>query len=252
VANWAGLIGAGSIIRTTAIAPTNNASSFLGTFIWTSFGAGPHPQQTYMVQFTVPGLAGWQGTRTFTPAIGVAMTVKIPVPKGADSIEVSASCTPGSTDLSQATDTWLYCNNDWPGQPPAPCCPPDATLQLQIDSILRMVTLLQRQLVPFAYISSTAHAGLTGSGSIAVQGLLGIRIDLTTIPTSNKQDSSFPPFVFDAGWVSMMDSNGFIVETRAHAQHQVFIPPIASDATVIGYSFGAGVVATITELQREP
>jgi hypothetical protein len=136
--------------------------------------------------------------------------------------------------------------------PPSPCCPPDPIATGLLTQVLQAVTLLQRQLVPFAYISSTAHAGLTGQGTIAVQGLLGLRIDLTTMPASLTQDASTPPFVFNVGWVSMEDSNGFIDETRAHAQHQNWFSRIASEATLIGYSFAPGVVATITELQREP
>lgn len=156
----------------------------------------------------------------------------------------------GTSGMSYSIDG--YCTSAPPGASASPCCPPDPNTQLQLDAILRMVTLLQRQLVPFAYISSTPHAGLTGTGTIAVQGLLGVRIDLTTMPGSLTQDASVPPFVYNVGWVSIEDANGFIDETRAHAQHQVWFSRIASDATLVGYSFAPGIVATITELQREP
>lgn len=147
---------------------------------------------------------------------------------------------------------FAYCDGDTPWGSRAPCCPPDSTTQLQLDAILNMVTLLQRQLAPFASILGTAHAGLTGQGSFAVQGLLGLRLELTTIPTSSYQDNSVPPYVFNAGWVSVLDANGFIEETRAHAAEQSWFPRIASDAITVGYSFPPGVVATITEVLREP
>lgn len=145
----------------------------------------------------------------------------------------------------------LYCNGLLPGGTVG-VCGPDVATQLSLEAILRMVTLLQRQLVPFATINSTAHSGLSGTGSFAVQGLLGVRIDLTTVPSSVTQDASTPPFFYNVGWVSMSDANGFVDETRAHGLHQNWFSRIASEATLVGYSFAPGVIATITELQREP
>jgi len=246
-----GGIGGGSSSNTTVFTAGLNPTMVSYEFQWSNAGAGPHPQQAYTISFSVPGLAGAQGLRTYTPAVGVYNTVSVPVPFGATSCTIGVSAPVPNTDTALYV-AYAYCNGSLPGVPPAPCCPADPTLQLQVDTILRMVTLLQRQLVPFAYISSTAHAGLTAQGSIAVQGLLGVRIDLTTLPATYRQDSSSPPFIFDVGWVSMQDANGFIDETRAHAQHQNWFSRIASDATVIGYSFAPGIVATVTELQREP
>jgi hypothetical protein len=182
---------------------------------------GPAPQ---VVTYTIP--ADRVSVQAFA-AQNAGVTGSVPF-----TVEVAFQCAPATVQQ--------------------PCCPPDPVATGLLSQILTAVTLMQRQLVPFAYISGTAHAGLTGTGTITVQGLLGVRIDLTTIPATLVQDNSTPPFVFSAGWVSVEDANGFIDETRAHAQHQVWTPRIASDATVVGYSFVPGVVATITELQREP
>src|ERR1700674_219849 len=82
----------------------------------------------------------------------------------------------------------VFCNGIQPGTPNAPCCPQDPLLNGQLEQILGMVTLLQRQLAPFAYVSSTAHAGLTGSGTLSIQGLLGCKVQTTTRPSSLREE----------------------------------------------------------------
>lgn len=133
-----------------------------------------------------------------------------------------------------------------------PCCPQDPMLHAATQSILQLVTLIQRQLLPFAYIASTAHAGLTDQGSFAVSSILGIRIELTTIPSHFGQEVGEPTVYFDLGWVSVLTADGVIEERRIQAVDTVWTPRVMSEATLVGYSFSAGVVATITELDREP
>lgn len=218
----------------------------------TIVGAPGSPTTTNIVFWDVSNAVIAAYGVTHNEASGSGATVfDCPIPSNATSVHADETFAgPGTS--THSVDFAVYCNGQLPGGTVQPCCPPDPTMVGMLENILGYVKLLQRQLAPFAYLSSTAHAGLTGAGTIAVQGLLGIRIDLTTIPASLHQDHSTPPFIFNVGWVSMEDSNGFIDEKRAHAQHQVWFPRIASDATLVGYSFSAGVVATITELQREP
>jgi hypothetical protein len=204
-----------------------------------------------VVQFS--NAAGAQTGQTgVTVCNGATSTADFDIPAASTYWEVGMDTQLGTLSLSASVEVKAFCGGNTGTTVTAPCCPPDPVLSGQLQQLLVLVTLLQRQLVPFAYISSTAHAGLTGAGSIVVQGLLGVRIDLTTVPGSVTQDASTPPFLFNVGWVSAMDANGFIEETRAHSVHQVWFPRVAADATLIGYSFTAGVVATITELQREP
>jgi hypothetical protein len=203
------------------------------------------------VQFSnAAGVQTGQSGATF--AVNTTGTIEFDVPANSTFWEVGIDDSSGLHTLTCSIDFKAFCGGNTGTTVTAPCCPPDPILSGQLQQLLVLVTLLQRQLVPFAYISSTAHAGLTGAGSIVVQGLLGVRIDLTTVPGSVTQDASTPPFLFNVGWVSAMDANGFIEETRAHAAHQVWFPRVAADATLIGYSFTPGVIATITELQREP
>lgn len=232
---------------------TPGATSAAVHMDWNYVG-GTHSGADVTVYWLGPGLTkAMNPVNLFHLVEGVHVDATVIVPVGAVTLHVDLveQVPPVSTSNTLLLQVDYYCGG-YPGALVSPCCPPDPATQLQIEAILRMVTLLQRQLVPFAHLTSTAHAGLTGAGTIAVQGLLGVQIDLTTIPATYHQDTSTPPFIFNIGWVSMQDANGFIDETRVHAQHQVWMSRIASDATVIGYKFSAGVVATITELQREP
>lgn len=131
-------------------------------------------------------------------------------------------------------------------------CPPDPVVQLLLDNILSLVTLVQRQVAPFAYIDGASHTGLSGDGHITCQGLLGARVTLTTIPASVDQVAGDPDAIFNAGWVNFGDSTGYSERRWINASPIQFFPRAAGQYTRIGYSLEPGVVATITEIVREP
>jgi hypothetical protein len=145
-----------------------------------------------------------------------------------------------------------YCNGAIPGAQQQPCCPPDVSTQAYLDLILQQVNLIQRQAVPFAYIASTAHTGLSGAGQINVSGLLGVKIHLTTIPSSYGRQGTFPTEYFDLGWVSFGTADGFPSGVRLSRADQLLLPARCSAYTELDYDLAPGVVATITELVREP
>ena len=146
----------------------------------------------------------------------------------------------------------LFCNGSGPTTVQQPCCPPDVSTQSQLDAILRMVTLIQRQEVPFAYVASTAHAGLTGAGSIAIQGLLGASVNCTTIPASYGREDTSPTEYFDLGFVSFSTPDGYPTSYRLDKQKRLCLPSRAGLYTQLDYDLSPGVVVTITELLREP
>lgn len=125
------------------------------------------------------------------------------------------------------------------------------TMLAQLAYVRTDVQLIQRQAVPFSYLVSTSHAGLSGNGQIAVQGLIGVSIDFTTIPGHLGLSSGNPDAHLFLGWLNLGTAHGW---QRAH--HLVDQPtlrlPIGGEISLIGYSLEAGVVATITELVREP
>ena len=96
-----------------------------------------------------------------------------------------------------------------------------------------------------------AYSGLSGNGQFAISGLLGVSVALTTVPGRIGLVAGDPDTIFDAGWVTLGTADGW--GPRQFITSNPFIlRPIAGDMTLLGYSIPADVVATITELTREP
>lgn len=173
-------------------------------------------------------------------------------PAGADNISVTYLGNVAGGDTSTyVVELQAWCNNLPANAPASPCCPPDPTLLGLVQSTQQLVTLIQRQIAPFAYVIGTAHAGISGSGTIAVQGLLGMMVAVTAYPAGNLQLGGTPSYVFDLGWMSIETADGFIEERRITALNQLWQPRLMSEATKFGYFLGTGVTATFTELDRE-
>ena len=113
------------------------------------------------------------------------------------------------------------------------------------------MNLIQRQLAPFAYVHGTVHTGISGNGQLAVSGLLGVAVDVTTLPARAGRTSGDPDQLYDVGWINVGTADGF--GPRQFISSNPFIlRPVPGDMTLIGYSIPADVVVTITELVREP
>jgi hypothetical protein len=131
-------------------------------------------------------------------------------------------------------------------------CPPDPRTLATLNEILRLLTLVQRQAVPFAYVRGADHTGLTGHGEISVQGLIGCIVTLTAFGSNVGSTDGDPLTYFNAGWFNWGDADGFQPRIFINASPQVSFPTSAGQFTRIGYSLEPGVTATITELTREP
>jgi hypothetical protein len=138
------------------------------------------------------------------------------------------------------------------GTPATPCCPPDPVLSGQMAQLLQLVTLIQRQVAPFGYVPGTAHAGLSGQGNIAVSGLIGCKVDITTLPTALGQSRTNPVEIFDAGFITWSTADGYPSSLRVDHNPYLSLPARCSAYTNIAYDLHPGVAATITELKREP
>lgn len=221
--------------------------------IWQADGGGPHGTMTWQLY--------WQDADFTTIHLETAqpfpfqtthVTAYYPWFSGAEYVLArwNSAAQPTSHDTGHAIMR-LYCGTN-PNNLPAPCGPPDFTLQPQLDSLLALVTLIQRQVAPFAYIAGTEHAGLTGNGSISVQGLIGARLELEMWCTSVGEESGDPNVIFDAGWVNWGNADGVTPREHLVAEQQVSFPPAAGQFTSIHYSLGQDVSLRITELVREP
>lgn len=181
-------------------------------------------------------------------ASGATDTRDVAVPVGATSWNLENSSGPGGvgTDKSHMVLSFS-CSPD----PTGGCCPPDPTIASTVAKTLELVTLLQRQLAPFATVHGAAHTGLSGAGQIAVSGLIGVAVDLTTTPGRVGLVAGDPDTVFDVGWINVGTADGW--GPRHFITSDPFVlTPVSGDVTLIGYSLPADVVATITELVREP
>lgn len=128
----------------------------------------------------------------------------------------------------------------------------------KLDEILRIVgvdlktdTLMQRYSTPFATIRGATHSGLAGYGSFAISDLIGVQITITSRNPGRELEGA-PQYVWDLGWASCMDGNGFIQERRITRDVEVWMPRNFQEATTFGYMFKEGVVASVTELEAEP
>lgn len=137
-------------------------------------------------------------------------------------------------------------------------CTQFKTLQLAIAAVLQrvdriegMTTLIQRQGVPFGYITGTTYAGLYGQGEYAVADLIGLAINFTTIPDTYIAHPGDPLTYHQIGKISVGTAEGW--ERSWMPTHDPYIIlPISGAITKFGYTFPPGIVAAITELVREP
>lgn len=219
----------------------------------TSVASAPGPNVTFRLlsQYQAGSTVTTLHSDDFTWNHAFTQSFNYPSWPGANNLEVEiiAATAGGSTNTSVLLEA--FCGAA-PGSKQQPCCPPDPVMTGMIAQILNYVTLIQRQAVPFGYVGSTAHAGLSGAGALSISGLLGVKVAVTTLPTSYGVAGTSPPEHFDLGFVTFGTPDGFPSAFRLTRNPQVMMPARASVYTDLDYDLAPGVVVTITELRREP
>jgi hypothetical protein len=142
----------------------------------------------------------------------------------------------------------IYCGGAAPG---GTGTAPDPATQALLRQILDLVTLIQRQGVPFGYVSGAAHTGLTGTDVIVAGPLLGVLLNVS-IPARAGEQFGTPETRFDVGWLNFGTADGYTDRHRIFTDSQVIFPSKAGLYTAVGYSLEPGVTMTLTELLREP
>jgi hypothetical protein len=196
--------------------------------------------------------AGVQTTGSgFTPSQtpNSVETTRIAVPSDATSwfMEIDPPATPN--DIISTAEIGIYCGTSGPGTTSSPC---DPCVTAALSKLMEMVTLIQRQSVPFGYVYGANHAGLTGHGSFAVSDLLGVSVDVTTLPSVLGQSVGSPVEYFDVGYVTLGTADGYETSRRIDHDGTLLVPPQAGVFTAVGYTLHDGVTASIRELVREP
>jgi len=126
-----------------------------------------------------------------------------------------------------------------------------AALQATATSTQFVAQLIQRQAVPFAYVPGVVHPALVGGGEFSVLDLIGLSVTFAVIPPGKESGSTDPITYHQLGKVSLGTAAGWRRSWQpTHSPYLIL--PIAAAFTRVGYSFADGVVATITELLREP
>lgn len=184
---------------------------------------------------------GASSTRVSTPGAGVTQYIVL----------ASRNTVANGTYTAQVGVN-LSCGGAAANTPASPCCPPDPSIAGMLKQIWDQVNLIQRQAVPFAYLASTAHAGLTGHGNLEISGLVGVAVTVTVNPGNLGQADGTPNVYFDMGFLTFGSEDGYDQSVRLNRLSQVVFPARCSVFTDLGYTLHDGVTVTITELVREP
>lgn len=146
----------------------------------------------------------------------------------------------------------FFCGGATSTTPVGAPCVVDPISQQLLETILRNVELLQRQLIPFAFITGASHS-ISGSGEIALSHpIVGIDLQVTAIPSSYGQMDGDPITYFDLGFINIAAGDAWSDQRVVGNDRVLWLPRAMSSATTIGYSLAPGVTATLVELEREP
>lgn len=130
-------------------------------------------------------------------------------------------------------------------------CPSDPAVLALLNQILSVLTLIQRQHVPFQYVLGAVHSGLTGAGQLTVTQLLGMKVELTTVSSVVGIETANPDEIFGAGWVSWGTPDGFEKREFLAKNPYISLPENAQILDRFGYELRPGVVGRFTEIERE-
>lgn len=147
--------------------------------------------------------------------------------------------------------TYFFCAGQQIGAPQSSCCPPDPVLEQLIRQVMGMVTLIQRQVAPFGYISGDIHASLSGSGELTVADLLGCKINPASIPADAGVAIGDPDTLWLDSWINWGNADGWSAREFLRSAPYLSLPSLAGQYTKIGYSLRPGLTVDITELVRE-
>jgi len=174
-----------------------------------------------------------------------------PIPAGAQNVRAQSLKTGATSGTFGTEQSILAYGCGGPGITIEPCCPPDDSLSQMLAQILRdLQELLARGTGAFGYVLGTSHAGLTGSSSLSISSLVGMKATVTAGVPSHLVLEGNPPYQWDLGWMSILTGDGMIEEKRLTRQDQLWFPALMPNATTFGYFLFPGVTVTFTELQR--
>jgi hypothetical protein len=162
-----------------------------------------------------------------------------------------------STDKLVNAELKFFCAGQGPNGLQVPCCPPDPLVNNQLTNILNVVLHLLENTSgggtapPISWHDGNVHTGLADSGSITLAaGVIGIRVQMTTLPTGVQVSPGNPTFYWDAGFITPIALTSPLRGQRLVFATESMQLPEFTDS--IGYTLLHGTVVTITELLATP
>lgn len=134
--------------------------------------------------------------------------------------------------------------------PTLPCCPPDPLLESYLRQILGIVQNLHNSVapqLPSTWTDGLRHSALREAGSFTINPkAIGVRVEVTTLPSPPQQLPGDPLFYFNMGFVTPIALSSPLRGWRLVFQKQSFELPEFTDS--IGYTLLNGTVADVVEL----
>lgn len=179
--------------------------------------------------------------------------------------QVSCECVPGTPTPTPPSPPVVAQPPGWityPSLPPclnSDLCGSVADIQRSLQNMQQLLSqhyqfeqLVQRFVLPFAYIRGRRFSTLTATGIQPIERCVGILIEVTQHPATNRTMLGVPEYVFDLGWISVVDADGMIDEIRLTRQATTWLSKLIPTATQVGWGLRTGVTVEITELLAEP
>lgn len=133
------------------------------------------------------------------------------------------------------------------------CCPPDPAVLQLLHRVDDLVTIIQRQGVPFAYVQSTVHVNIHDHRFIGLTSpIVGMLVQVTTLPDNYGRTLGTVDVLFDLGRMTVGNEDGWWNHRRIDNETVLWFPKAAGAATMVGFDLAPGVHVTATELVREP
>lgn len=224
--------------------------------IWSISGAdSPNIPETYMQ--SAPFVNGFQGIMG-NPTNWEALQPRL-IPGGFNVIAFQVPSV-GTGVNWDANGSYLVFRLTFPGASDpnygvSDCCarlePLLHILSQRVAAMSELVTIIQRQHVPFAVVPGLEYPGLTGIGEVTFSDpIVRFKVELTMVPGYLGMIEGNPDALFDVGWVAIGTAQGY--EPSRRITHTPFVLQVGGDITKIGYSLAPGVEAKITTYSREP